>query len=362
MVRALRRQGVEADIVTTNDNGEALLPVETDVWSEHEGCHIFFHERWSPAWRPLREFQYAPSFTGWFENALHGYDGVHIHAVFSYLSTRAMAICRKKGKPYLVRPLGLLDSWSLQQKALKKRLYYALAEGKNLRGAAAIHCTSEIEATNVRNLMPLARIEVIPHGIDPPVIIPDARQHLRARWSLPPGEPVLLFLSRWVPKKNIPLLLEALAMMKELPWTLMLAGTAEDDYKITVYEAITTHGLQKRVICPGHVSGADKALLLSGADLFVLPSITENFGVAVAEALCSGLPCVVTDGVDIAPVIEELGGGAVSEQDASALIATIHDILRAELDRETLRSLACRHFEWGRIAVILDSLYREVFA
>lgn len=361
MVRALRRDGVEAEIATTNDNGTSLLPVVTDDWIMHDGVRVFFHQRWSPSITAFREFQYSASFTQWFERVLPDYDGVHAHAVFSFLPTRAMTICRRRGKRYVTRPLGQLDPWSLRQKTLKKRLYYALVERRNLRGGAAIHCTSPAEAARVRTLLPDARVAVIPHGIETPAPMPDAAARLRARWGIAADCPVLLFLSRWARKKNIPLLLEALSLMRDERWMLLLAGAADDGYEQDVHLAIGKRGLAERVICPGHVQGDDKSMLLQGADAFVLPSITENFGVAVAEALCCGLPCVVTEGVDIAPAVRELRGGGVCPPEVGPLRAALLGVLHERTDRARLRREAQQRFSWRTAATRLSKLYTEVF-
>jgi glycosyltransferase involved in cell wall biosynthesis len=361
MVRALRLAGVKADIATTNDNGATLLPVKCGEWIDHEGTRIYFHQRWSPAVGSLREFQYASSFGEWLERVLPEYDGVHVHAVFSYLSTKAMRVCRKLGKPYIIRPLGLLDSWSLQQKAWKKRLYFALGEGRNIRGAVAVHCTSAVEAGNVKALFPTARREVLAHGVEPTFCMPDAARRMRERWTGIGDGPVILFLSRWAVKKNIPILLEALAQLKNQPWTLMLAGAADDGYEAVVKAAITGFGLSDRVICPGHVQGDDKALLLRGSDCFVLPSITENFGVAVAEALCCGLPCVVTEGVDIAPTVLALNGGQVCKADALALRKALLTELSLSRENNTLAETAQEIFSWEAVGCKLVNLYADLF-
>jgi len=99
MTRALGAQGVEADIVTTNDNGAALLPVETGSMLDHAETRVCFLPRWSPGVAALREFQYAAAFSPWLRAALPNYDGLHVHAVFSYVSTRAMMIARATGVP-----------------------------------------------------------------------------------------------------------------------------------------------------------------------------------------------------------------------------------------------------------------------
>ncbi len=361
MVRALKQTGVQADIVTTNDNGPGLLPVSTGTMEDYEECRICFLPRWSPGIASLREFQYAPDFPHWLRSALFHYDVLHVHAVFSYLSTRAMMISRAAGVPFINRPLGQLDEWSMDQKAAKKRLYFQAFEKRNLAGAAAIHCTSDAEADHVRSLLPAVKTVVIPHGVEPIPGIADAPAKLRQTMAIPADVPVILFLSRWHPKKNIPMLLEALAQMKQEPWVLVLAGSAEDDYAAIIHQAIQLHGLQDRVRCPGHVQGEEKALLLQGSDAFVLPSSSENFGVAVAEALVNGLPAMVTPGVDLSPVVSELDGGLVCEASAGSLRSGLLQMLKRPEEKKRLRAAAQERFSWTAPASRLAALYAELF-
>lgn len=364
MTQALRAQGVEADIVTTNDNGPGMLNVKTGEFIDHEGARVCFLPRWSPAIGALREFQYSDAFVPWMQSHLARYDGVHVHAVFSYLSTRAMQLAHQGGKRFIVRPLGQLDTWSLKQKAMKKRLYFALAEKKNLHRATAVHCTSPTEASHVRELLPQVRVEVIPHGVTLLPEVPDAAARLRQRFGIASDQRVLLFLSRWHPKKNIPLLLHALAKLADESWSLILAGTAEDpQHAAEIAKSLEQLGLQHRVHCPGHVVGDDKALLLAGADIFVLPSVSENFGIAAAEAMVAGLRLVVSEGVDLAPVVRMLQAGSVCvTNDEASLVRALREQLNAAPDRERLRAEAGRHFAWESSALKLKNLYAEVFA
>jgi glycosyltransferase involved in cell wall biosynthesis len=363
MTKALRAQGVEADIVTTNDNGPGVLNVKTGEFIDHEGARVCFLPRWSPAVGALREFQYSGAFVPWMQSHLASYDGVHVHAVFSYLSTRAMQLAHQAGKRFIVRPLGQLDTWSLKQKAMKKRLYFALAEKKNLHRAAAVHCTSPMEASHVRELLPQARVEVIPHGVTSQPEMPGAAARLREHFSIASDQRVLLFLSRWHPKKNIPLLLQALAKIADESWSLILAGTAEDpQHAAEIFKSVEQLGLKDRVHCPGHVVGDDKALMLAGADIFVLPSVSENFGIAAAEAMVAGLRLVVSEGVDLAPVVRTLQAGSVcATNDEASLVQALREQLNAAPDRERLRAEAGRHFAWESSALKLKHLYAEVF-
>lgn len=363
MCKALNAQGTEAEILTTNDAGEQTLPVPTGQFISYEGVRVCFLPRWSPRFRAAREFQFSHSLTPWLHRHLASYAGIHVHALFSHLPTQSMSLARRLGMSYIVRPLGLLDPWSLAQGSWKKRWYLRLFERANLQGACAVHCTSAVEATNVRQLLPRARTEIIPHGIAAFAHFPDARATVRAQFGIPEGHHLFLFLSRWHPKKNIPLLLQSLRRLPTQDWKLILAGDGTADYRTFIHAEIEANELKPQVICPGHVSGALKASLLQGADTFVLPSESENFGISVAEALVNGLRCVVTSGVDLAPTVLALEGGSVCEPNACDLAISLqHEIQRTADLHSELTARARTNFSWAVPASRLAALYGACFS
>ena len=366
MVRSQRREGVDAEILTSNDDGAGVLQVPTGSFLEHEGAPVCFLPRRSPSFKPLREFQYSSDSASWLKQHLPSYDCLHVHGVFSHLSTLAMHLARRNGIPYLSRPLGQLHPWSLRQSALKKKLYWTLIEQANLAGASAIHCTSAPEAEHVRALLPGAKAVVIPHGVEPGPTVPVAAMQLQETYGIEMGGPVVLFLSRWHEKKNIPVLLQALAKIRHLPWTLILAGSTEDNQLAEhVKQQIQSLGLTERVICPGHVKGASKEILLQGANVFVLPSESENFGIAVAEALVHGLPVCITPGVDLAETVKTLDGGLVCEPEPVALSTCLQHMLSDvswsdPSRRQKIRDASRACFSWTANAQALKHLYGSI--
>lgn len=364
MVAALRAQEVNAHIATTNDNGLELLVVPLQELTMYKGVPTWFFPRFSPPINAAREFAFSTALTQWLWQHIRSYDVLHIHAIFSYASTVAMAIARHQQVPYVVRPLGQLCTWSLQQSQLKKKLYLAAIERKNLNGSAAIQFTSRAEQREAALLGLKASSVVIPHGLLSPTYLPDAPKRLRQRFNLPADEPVLLFLSRLHPKKGLDLLVSALAQLRSRRFTAIIAGSGSQAYEAELASLIAHHDLTSRVCLPGFVEGEVKDLLLQGADVFTLTSYSENFGVAVLEALAASLPAVVTPGVALSAEIQTHKLGFVPEPTPTA----IADALRHCLDKpqeatvrgDRARQFILENYAWNSIAPRLFEVYQSI--
>ncbi len=281
MVKALIRQGVETEIATTNDDGTGLLAFQLEQKVDYDSTPTWFFPRYSPPINSIREFAFSSALTKWLWDSIPNYDLIHIHAIFSYPSTAAMAICRLQKVPYIVRPIGQLCQWSLQQSATKKAIYLNLIERANLNGSAGLHLTSEAERQESEQINLQCPRFVIPHGLTAPVLIPDAGQRLRTHLQLQPQQPIILFLSRIHPKKGLEILINALAELKTSKFTLIIAGSGDPDYEAQIKSCLQKAGLDNQTLMTGFVEGELKQLLLQGSDLFALTSYSENFGVAV---------------------------------------------------------------------------------
>ncbi|HPA19795.1 MAG TPA: glycosyltransferase [Verrucomicrobiae bacterium] len=366
MVRALRSAGCDAEIACTDDDGPGRLRVPLGAPIEWEGARVHFFPRFSPPIGALREFQYAAALGPWLRRCIPSHDLVHVHAIFSYASTRAMGIARRCGKPYVVRPIGQLSPWSLQQKAAKKRLYLALAERRNIAGACGVHCTSDAERRDILDFAPDLPAFVSPIGMEPPERQAGAREAVRRRFSVRDDEMVILYLGRLHPKKGIELLLDATSRLPARGFALVIAGSGEDRYEARLRERAAAPGFGGRVHFAGFVAGRDKDLLLQGSDLFVLPSEHENFGIAVLEALMAGLRVVVTPGVALEGFVRKIGAGVVVDPMPDALEAALRCLLAgnppAEGERQRIRDAAAAAYSWDEIARGLVSVYEGILA
>lgn len=365
MVKSLQKADCDVEIATTNDNGETLLDVPLNCLQDYQGVPVRFFARFSPQIHAVREFAFSLGLTQWLWRYIQDYDLVHVHAIFSYSSTVAMAIARWQNVPYIVRPLGQLCQWSLQQSSTKKNIYLNLIERKNINSSAGLHLTSETERQESEELNFKCSKFVIPHGLTPPALIPEAGQRLRDHFQLPPQQPIILFLSRIHPKKGLEILINALAELKTSKFTLIIAGSGDPDYEDQIKSCLQVSGLTNRALMTGFVAGEFKQLLLQGSDLFALTSYSENFGVAVLEALVAGTPTLLTPGVALAQKVEQNELGYVVPQDPTAIGEAIKQHFgRSESEREKLsqkaRQFVLDNYAWEKIAQEMLAVYQSI--
>jgi glycosyltransferase involved in cell wall biosynthesis len=365
MVSALCQAGIDAEILTTNDHGENLLNVELHQRIIYKGAPTWIFPRYSPSIHPIREFAFSQSFTIWLWRHISEYDLVHIHAIFSYPSTVAMTIARMQNVTYIVRPLGQLCNWSLQQSPQKKYIYLRLIERSNLENACALHVTSCQEQSELNELKINCSNFVIPHGLQVSSLLTNASQRLREHFQLPLDERVVLFLSRLHPKKGLEYLIQSLASLSDQRFTLIIAGHGDKLYEKHIHQFLEEHNLQDKTILTGFVEGELKQLLLQGADLFALTSHSENFGIAVLEALAAGTPVLITPSVALATEVEQYGLGYVVSQEITAIAnALIKHWQLPDQQKEILRQKAYKfvldNYAWDTIANNLVNVYQKV--
>lgn len=359
MVTSLRQRGVEAAILTSNDDGPGIDPsMPTGRWFERDGVPVLAFKRWSPPLSPLSEFAICPAMNRWLASHLGNYDLLHIHALFSWPSTTAMAQARRHGKPFVLSTIGQLNHWSLGQSRIRKRLFWKLIEQRNLAAAAALHFTTDEERDQAAVLNLPTPTWVVPLGVELP---PTATAPI----DVAPAAtiPTFLFLSRLHPKKQLEHLLEALALLQEQQpersWQLQIAGDGDPSYVAGLRRQALELGLAHRCQWLGFLEGEAKWQALQGADWFVLPSASENFGIAVIEALAAGTPAILSPEVAVASAIARAGAGLVCSSEPRTLAATLADALaRPSVSMcQAAVELAASDYSWPVIAAQLENAY-----
>jgi glycosyltransferase involved in cell wall biosynthesis len=279
-----------------------------------------------------------------------------------------MAIARLLGVPYVLRTIGQLDPWSLQRSTGRKGLLLRLIERANLEGAAALHFTSEAERREAAALGLSTPSFVLPLGVEAPPAPAQRSAAATAPPVTPPGPTRFLFLSRLHPKKQLPLLLEALDLLRgrnpAAAWTLAIAGSGEPAYQAELRERARQLGLAERIEWLGFVQGEAKWRELRRADWFVLPSASENFGIAAAEALAAGTPVILSPGVAIAEAVAAAGVGRLTDPNPEALARTLSECLlppSVQL-REQARHFTADTYGWEPIVRHLREHYAAILA
>ena len=364
MVSALQNIGIEAEIATTNDDSNNILNVPLNVKTQYKGVPVTFFQRFSPSINVIREFAYSNNFRKWLKKNIHNYDVIHIHAIFSFCSSYAMTLARKKRIPYIVRPIGQLEDWSLSQSKFRKQLYLNLVEKSNLENANAMHFTAQSEQQQALTFLPKLHAHIIPLGIQFSKKVENAKQKMLTRWSLKNDMMTLLFLSRLHHKKGLELLLNSLSKIKHKPFQLIIAGDGNKSYKQSLEGLINSYQLNTNCHFVGFVKDVEKEILLQGCDFFVLPSYSENFGIAVLEAMAASTPVIISDAVALASDVKENQLGFVCRPNEESLYKTLRQALDSndainEMG-QAAQQFARQNYSWKQQAEKLNTLYKSI--
>ena len=366
MVLALREIGIDAEIATTDDHGTEVLSVPLGQRTLYEHVPVRFFPKLLSRASPLQEFNFSNALTEWLWQNVESYDLIHVHALFSYPSTAAMLIARIKKVPYMTIPHGLLCEWSLRQSTRKKQLFMTLIERSNLAHSKALHFTSLKEQEEVSDLKLSANSFVLPLGLNISAPISNASQRLRQSLNITDDAPIILFIGRIHHKKGLDFLISALARIKKIPFHFILAGSGSLEYELEVDTLLDSTGLQSRTYRTGFVEGEYKDIILQGSDIFTLTSHSENFGVAVLEALAAGLPAVLTPGVALSDMVAQHGLGRVTALDRDKIAAAISQLLEdpksAQMIGDRAHQFIVENYTWEKIATKLSGDYRSVLA
>lgn len=229
------------------------------------------------------------------------FDIVHLQGLWDPLLHQIAARCRKVKKPYVISPRGMLDPWALSVKAWKKKLALFLYQRRDLKHAAAFHATAELEAGNIRKQGLVQPIYIAPNGVDFPESFKRQAKHSGAQRTA-------LFLSRLHPGKGLLVLADAWAEVKPVGWRMRVVGPDDYGHKREVVERLHALGISDSWEFVDAVDDRQKWDEYASADLLVHPSVSENFGITIAEGLAAGLPVICTQGTPWQQVVRDRCG------------------------------------------------------
>lgn len=364
LCRELAKRNVEVAIYTTDFDGKGELDVDLRRPVARDGVQYRYFAVQSP-----RFYKFSAPLARALRENIRSYDLVHIHSLYLFPSTIAAHYCRRCEIPYIVGPHGSLDPAVFFRHRWRKSLYERLIEWRNLEAAAAVHFTSLDEQRQADRLGLRIKGAVVSLGVDPPG--GDLRAitgRFRAAHPETEGKPIVLYLGRLNFKKGLDILVRAFALLRRTHPNahLVLAGPDDEGYGRKVKAWLREAGVLQNSSFTGLVEGDEKTALLTDADVFVLPSSGENFGIAAAEAMAHGLPVVVSNRVGIWREVAESGAGIVVNCDANEVAEALQAVLEypalaCELGNRG-RRLAADKFSWGAAATKLAGLYERIMA
>lgn len=296
----------------------------------------------------------SPRMAAALEQAAHAADILHTHSLWMMPNIYPGRVARRSRCKLVISPRGTLEPWAWRRSRWRKALIWYLGQARTLRAADLFHATarSEYEAIRARGFT--QQVALIPNGVH----IPERRSRgsVEAKRSL-------LFLSRIHPKKQVDLLLRVWRRLEPAfpDWHLTVAGPLGNPYARAMENLAPELG-GTRVTFPGELHASVKLEALGAADLFVLPTRSENFGLAIAEALASGVPVITTHGAPWAGLVSHGCGWWIPDSEVEIEQTLQHAMSRS---RAELRAMGARgrawmqqSFSWHQVGAQMATTYR----
>jgi len=366
LARSLAQRGHRVSVLTADLGlgGHAWdnLHIEHCRWgwrAEEDGVEAIY----LPTLGHYRALTVNPGLMKFCGAALSEYDLVHFYGLYDLLGPAVSYFCRRRGVPYVIEPMGMYRPIDRSFRA--KRLWHATLGKSYVRHAARIVATSEMERQDlVEQGVADEKIIVRYNGVE----IERAganikRGAFRSKWAIHPSDPLILFLSRIIPRKGADLLIEAFAKVCPQRGTLVIAGPeGEGGYVNHLKKCAEENRVGNRVIFTGPVYDAEKSAMYADSDIFVLASRYENFANVVAEAVACDIPVVVSNKCGIYSLIEGRAGIVVPVE-IDPLAAALQQLL-ADKSLYARFKMGCRQvaeeLTWGTLSGQMENHYIEV--
>jgi glycosyltransferase involved in cell wall biosynthesis len=320
-----------------------------------------FVDRRLPAYRGpiplLNRLRFNPALSKELDAAARQTDVIHNHGLWLLPNLQAGWAASHHGKPFIVAPRGMLSPAAMAYSGARKKLFWHLLQKAPVRAAACLHVTSLQEYHEVRSFGLTNPVAIIPNGIDLPEAVPSHAEERKTR--------IALALGRIHPKKGLDRLIRAWAKVEPANpnWRLRIVGPSEGRHEQEL-RALSTALNLTRVTIEGPVYGPAKYEFYRNADLFILPTLSENFAMTVAEALASGVPVISTKGAPWSGLKRECCGWWI-EHGVEPMAAALHTAIElSAAERRAMgmrgRAWMARDYSWERVAADMLDVYRWI--
>jgi len=371
--RELVRQGHRVSIYASDVDGlgHLAVPLETPVIDD--GVEISYFRGWS------EPFGYMLSARMWcaLRDTVAEFDAVHIYSVYGFSSSAAAYWCRKRDVPHMVHPHGSLDPFLRRRHRPRKWLHAKLLAERDYRNATAVlfnsaeemRLASDWTGLKTSNVEGAPKRFVVPVGLDSRWFLERnaaAGERLRSKFPQLNGRRLVVYFGRINFKKGLDILARAFALLARdrEDVHLVLAGPDTEGYGRKVRGWLAEGGAAEKATFTGLLQGEDRFVALQQADVFALPSYTENFGQVVAEAMASSVPVVISDQVNIWPEVAKANAGFVVPCDvnatAQALRKVLEDPARSRAMGNNGRRWAAEHLPWSVVAAQMAHAYEDM--
>ena len=313
-----------------------------------------------PTWARYRTLTINPRVLRFCRRSLMGFDLVHFYGLYDLLGPSVSYFCRRQAIPYVIEPMGMYRP--IDRGIQMKRMWHRSVGAAFWRNARRFIATSELEQQELLDEgIPPEKVVIRYNGIDAGVSADvSARNNFRAKWDIPACEPLILFLSRLIPRKGANILIEAFAAACPDSGRLVIAGPeGESGYRAHLEKCARDSGVASRIIFTGPLYNEQKMAAFAEADLFVLPSRYENFANVAAEAIACGVPVIITPQCGIRSLVDGRAGLVVPPEKqplAAALYQMVHDEALHRRLREGCRAVT-EQLGWDRLAEQMESYY-----
>jgi len=315
----------------------------------------------------FHRWRFSPGLLGWLAKSITNFDIVHLHSLYSFPVLAGAILAQKNRLPYILTVHGVLAPVQRNVSRNKKAVYDRLFARRILNQASVIIYSSQQEYQEAAPLGIWAPATIIPNGIAldqfnnmPP------RGHFRSKYLNEHQGPLILYLGRLNAKKGLDVLIPGFAqvLQKQPSARLALVGASDPpSYGHLVHNWIKEQGIAEKVVMTGVLSGTDRLSAFVDADIFVLPSRSENFAAAMLEAMACGLPVVVSSGVHLSSEIGKVGAGIVVNLDAGQLASAILDLLSNPVGWRNMGERArkfAENYTCDKTAARLVALYQRL--